>query len=164
MNDFNKFDFNLNILLDKLSKENKQVYLLSDFNNWWFVKLRSVSTYSWIFILDSLASNSFIPCILQPTRLTSHSITLIDNVFSNIISREVVSGKCSCCYYWSFTSGFICSYWFIKRIYKRNFRKRIFRQKGGTRSLRYNASLYGTTFQEITKIKSLIFQYQNLKL
>ena len=34
MNDFNKFDFNLNILLDKLSKENKQVYLLSDFNNW----------------------------------------------------------------------------------------------------------------------------------
>ena len=34
MNDFNKFDFNLNILLDKLSKENKQAYLLSDFNNW----------------------------------------------------------------------------------------------------------------------------------
>ena len=27
-------DFNLNILLDKLSKENRQVYLISDFNNW----------------------------------------------------------------------------------------------------------------------------------
>ena len=43
--------------------------------------------------LDSLASNSFVPYILQPTRLTSHSKTLIDNIFSNIISPEAISGN-----------------------------------------------------------------------
>ena len=37
--------------------------------------------------LDSLVSNSFIIYILQPNRFTNHSITLIDNTFSNIISH-----------------------------------------------------------------------------
>ena len=35
--------------------------------------------------LDSLVCNSFIPLILQPVKITSHSNTLIDNVFSNVI-------------------------------------------------------------------------------
>ena len=39
--------------------------------------------------LDSLASNSFIPLILQPTRITSHSNTLIDNNFSNVIDPDI---------------------------------------------------------------------------
>ena len=43
--------------------------------------------------LDSLVSNSFIPYILHPTRITSHSKTLIDNIFSNYISREIISGN-----------------------------------------------------------------------
>ena len=43
--------------------------------------------------LDSLASNSFIPLILQPTRITSHSNTLIDNVFSNVIDPGITSGN-----------------------------------------------------------------------
>ena len=43
--------------------------------------------------LDSLASNSFIPLILQPTRITSHSNTLIDNVFSNVIDPDIISGN-----------------------------------------------------------------------
>ena len=43
--------------------------------------------------LDSLVSNSFIPYILQPTRITSHSKPLTDNIFSNIISHEVISGN-----------------------------------------------------------------------
>ena len=43
--------------------------------------------------LDSLASNSFIPLILQPTRITSHSNTLIDNIFSSVIDPDIVSGN-----------------------------------------------------------------------
>ena len=39
--------------------------------------------------LDSLALNSFIPHILQPTRITTHSKTLIDNVFLNIVSHNI---------------------------------------------------------------------------
>ena len=43
--------------------------------------------------LDSLASNSFIHLILQPTRITSHPNTLIDNVFSNVIDPDIISGN-----------------------------------------------------------------------
>ena len=43
--------------------------------------------------LDSLASNSFIPLILQPTRITSRSNTLIDKIFSNIIDTDIISGN-----------------------------------------------------------------------
>ena len=75
--DLNDFNTNyLNNLLDKVSKEQKSV-----FHN---------PTYEF---LDSLACNSFVPCILQPTRLISHSIRLIDNIFSNIISPEAISGN-----------------------------------------------------------------------
>ena len=43
--------------------------------------------------LDSLACNSFIPLLLQPTRITSHSNTLIDNIFSNVIDPDIISGN-----------------------------------------------------------------------
>ena len=44
-------------------------------------------------ILDSLASNSFIPLILQPTRTASHSNALMDNIFSNDIDPDITSGN-----------------------------------------------------------------------
>ena len=44
-------------------------------------------------VLDSLASNSFIPLILQPTRITSHSNTLIDKMFSNVLDSGLISGN-----------------------------------------------------------------------
>ena len=34
-----------------------------------------------------------IPLILQPTRITSHSTTLIDNIFSNVIDPDIISGN-----------------------------------------------------------------------
>ena len=37
--------------------------------------------------------NSFIPLILQPTRITSHSNTLIYNIFSNVIDSYIISGN-----------------------------------------------------------------------
>ena len=43
--------------------------------------------------LDSLASNSYLPYIIQPSQRTSHSRTLIDNVFSNAISKDIISGN-----------------------------------------------------------------------
>ena len=37
--------------------------------------------------------NSFIPLILQSTRITSHSNTLIGNIFSNVIDPDIISGN-----------------------------------------------------------------------
>ena len=43
--------------------------------------------------LDSLASNSFILLILQATKITSHSNTLMGNIFSNVIDPDIISGN-----------------------------------------------------------------------
>ena len=86
-------DFNcnyLNKLLENISKEQKSIFLLGDFN----VNLLNYNEHNQTNeFLDSLASNSFIPLILQPTRITSHSNTLIDNIFLNAIDRDLISGN-----------------------------------------------------------------------
>ena len=68
----------------------KSVFLLGDFN----VNLLNYNEHNQTNeFLDSLASNSFIPLILRPTRITSHSNTLIDNIFSNAIDPDIISGN-----------------------------------------------------------------------
>ena len=86
-------DFNcnyLNKLLENISKEQKSVFLLGDFN----ANLLNYNEHNEINeFLDFLASNSFIPLILQPTRITSHFNTVIDNIFSNVIDPDTISGN-----------------------------------------------------------------------
>ena len=85
-----EFNNHLNQMLEKVSKEQKQIFLLGDFN----INLLNYNIHQPTNnFLDSLASNSTIPYIMQPTRLTSHSKTLIDNIFSNILSSEIMSGN-----------------------------------------------------------------------
>ena len=80
----------LNTLLDKLPKEKQQVFPLGNVN----INLLNYNGHQPTNeFLDSLASNSFISYILQPTRITSHSKSLIDKIFSNKISHQVISGK-----------------------------------------------------------------------
>ena len=43
--------------------------------------------------LDLLVCNSYLPCIIQLSRHTSHSRTLTDNIFSNVISKDIISGN-----------------------------------------------------------------------
>ena len=80
----------LNQLLENTSKEKKSVFLFADYNLNLFSYNEHHQTNEF---LDSLASNSFIPLILQPTRITSYSNTLIDNIFSNIIDPDIISGN-----------------------------------------------------------------------
>ena len=90
-NDTTDFNRNyLNTLLDKISKEQKHIFLLGDFNMNFlnYNEYRPTNNF-----LDSLASNSLLPYILQPTRLTGQSKTLIDNIFGNLTSHEVISGN-----------------------------------------------------------------------
>ena len=89
----NLADFNsnyLNKLLENISKKHKSMFLLGDFN----VNLLNYNEHNQTNeFLDFLASNSFIPLILQPTRITIHSNTLIDNIFSNVIEPDIISGN-----------------------------------------------------------------------
>ena len=83
-------DRGFNQVLDKISKEQKQIFLLGDFN----INLLKYNGHQPTNeFLDSLASNPFLPDILLLTRLTSHSKTLIDNIFSNVLSCEAISSN-----------------------------------------------------------------------
>ena len=77
-------------MLEKVSQKQKQIFLLGDFN----INLLNYNIHQPANgFLDSLASNSIIPYVLQPKRLTSHSRTLTGNIFSNIVSSEIISGN-----------------------------------------------------------------------
>ena len=85
-----QFNNHLNQMLEKVSKEQEQIFLLRDFN----INLLNYNVHqSSNDFLDFLASNFIIPLILQPTILTSHSKTLIDNIFWNILPSDIISGN-----------------------------------------------------------------------
>ena len=89
--DLTNFNCNyLNKLVENISKEQKSIFLLGDFN----VSLLNYNDHNQKNkVLDSLCSNSFIPLILQPARITSHFNTFIDNIFSNVIDPHIVPGN-----------------------------------------------------------------------
>ena len=77
-------------LLDKLSKENKTVFLLGDFN----IDLLNYDQHSLTNeFLESLSSHVLLPHILQPTRIRNNSKILIDNIYSNVITLKDISGN-----------------------------------------------------------------------
>ena len=77
-------------ILEKISLENKEGYVIGDFN----INLMNYETDNPTFpFLDNIFSNSFFPYINIPTRHTSQSKTLIDNILHNGINANTVSGN-----------------------------------------------------------------------
>ena len=86
----NKFKDYLNLLIQKLNRENQEIYLTGDFN----IDLLKANSHDTIGeYLDLLTSNQFIPLITLPTRVTTKSKTLIDNIFYNQYSPDIISGN-----------------------------------------------------------------------
>ena len=69
-------------------RKKKNTYLLGDFN---IDLLNNNEHRPTNDFLDSLLSSSLLSYILQPTQLTGHSKALIDNIFFNLTSCEVIS-------------------------------------------------------------------------
>ena len=88
INEFN--DDYLNELLDKLSKGNKIIFLLGDFN----ISLLHYDIHPPTNeFLDFLSSHYFVSHTLQPSRITTNSKTLINNTFSNIAVPNIIFGN-----------------------------------------------------------------------
>ena len=83
-------DYYVNNLLDKLSRENKTVFLLGEFNIDLLNFDQHLPTNEF---LDSLSSHLLLPHIVQPTRMRNNSKTLIDNINSNVITPNNISGN-----------------------------------------------------------------------
>ena len=76
--------------LTKLTKENKEIYLCGDFNID-LLKIDNNQNYQQFY--NMLCSFGFLHKIIQPTRVTDHHSTLIDNIFSNNLSDATKSGN-----------------------------------------------------------------------
>ena len=82
--DIRNFIDSLSLKLNKLSNENKLVYLLGDFN------INLLNTDSHVLtgeFVDMMYSHHLFPLISRPTRITQLSATLIDNIFTNNINN-----------------------------------------------------------------------------
>ena len=77
----------LNSSIEKTHRENKVYILMGDFN----LDLLKFESHKDIDnFLNAMLTTNFQPQIIQPTRLTEHSATLIDNIFLNT-NREMFS-------------------------------------------------------------------------
>ena len=88
--DVDEFSDHMSNIVSILKTERKACYLLGDFN----LKLLNADTHSPTQeCIDLMYSDSLLPTITKPTRVTSHSETLIDNIFcNNILNAQALSG------------------------------------------------------------------------
>ena len=86
-------EFNENYLaplLKKITFENKNIFLTGDYN----INLLNTETdEATASFLNNLTSNLLIPHIILPTRITTRSKTLIDNIFTNSFNSSFISGN-----------------------------------------------------------------------
>ena len=87
VNEFNSLLLN-NLIEYLLSEKNKEIVSLGDFN---INLLKYEKEHNTADFLDQMYSTSLVPRITSPTRITSHSRTLIYNIFSTDISENALS-------------------------------------------------------------------------
>ena len=76
--------------VNRISKENKHCAFMGDFN----INLLNADNCSLSEdFINTLGSYYFLPQILQPTRITDHTATLIDNIFLRSTEHYSISGN-----------------------------------------------------------------------
>ena len=76
-------------VIGKLQSERKTIILLGDLN---INLLKASSSIITAAYLDQMLSNNLFPVITLPTRVTSHSATLIDHIFTNADLNKLTAG------------------------------------------------------------------------
>ena len=78
--DIDKFVNEVDPMLQTIVKENKDIYIMGDFNIDLLKDDIHRQTHDY---LDLIYSNCLMPTILKPTRITKTSATIIDNILTN---------------------------------------------------------------------------------
>ena len=80
----------LTSVLQKVQKGNKTLFNMGDFN----INLLNYDSHSETNNFINLTiSHYLLPHILHPTRVTDHSAIIIDNIFSNSLESDTISGS-----------------------------------------------------------------------
>lgn len=83
--DLQAFNDYINSLLCKLKTEKRSLYIMGDFN----INLLNTNTHARTNdFINSMYSNSLFPVITKPTRISDHSATLIDHIYTNCVSQQ----------------------------------------------------------------------------
>ena len=69
---------------------NKKIYISGDFN---FDLLKSTSHPDTADFYNKMSSNLLLPSIIIPTKINTKNDTLIDNIFSNQVNPDLISGN-----------------------------------------------------------------------
>ena len=87
--DMDLFADKLSEIISKISNENKESYIMGDFN----IDLLKFQTHGKTNdFIESMISKGYLPLITKPTRITTYSATLIDHIYSNATSQNYDSG------------------------------------------------------------------------
>ena len=87
--DASKFTVYLESTLSKIDK-NKIICIVGDYN----INLLNYGSHSNTNeFINSKVSHYLLPHILQPTRVTDHSATIIQNIFTNATEYDTISGN-----------------------------------------------------------------------
>ena len=89
LTDINLFNSDLVRCLDTISFENKLCYICGDFN---LDLLKHDSESKINDFLTTFFEHNMFPLIDRPTRITSYSATLLDNIFTNVFDNKIKSG------------------------------------------------------------------------
>jgi len=87
---YNSFLDYIEIIFNKINKENKEIYLCGDFNSD-ILKIDYQNSYKRFY--DLLSSYGLLPFILLPTRIVGNSATIVDNIFTNNSTSNIISGN-----------------------------------------------------------------------
>ena len=85
--EIDKFNKYIDTVMAKISKENKLVFCMGDFN----VNLSNYNVHTHTNDFLNTMISHLLPHILHTTRVTDHSATVIDNIFSNNTMYETTS-------------------------------------------------------------------------
>lgn len=86
---FYPFIDHLNNTIKKINKENKPAFVCGDFN---FNLLKLSTHHATNCFLNTFYSGSFYPLIDKPSRVTTKSSSLIDNIFTNVLDTKITPG------------------------------------------------------------------------
>ena len=78
--DMDIFTTELADITAKINNENKESYIMGDFN---IDLLKFQSHEKTKYFIESMLTTGYLPVITKPTRVTDHSATLIDHIYSN---------------------------------------------------------------------------------
>ena len=83
------FVTNLSSTLNKINLENKPCFVCGDFN---INLLNSTSHHDSSEFLNQMYTANFYPLINKPTRVTTRTSSLIDNIFCNVLNSKITPG------------------------------------------------------------------------